>query len=115
MALPSEILRNVFVYLTSADQSTLYSSTLVSRFWYLDSISALYSSPVIDGKNYDRFVQSICPSVNAHIRTNGLAELVKTLDMSRLVHNGSKSLTARLLGRVKGNLEAFVAPQASFA
>lgn len=115
MALPSEVLRNVFVYLTSIDQQTLYSSALVSRSWYTNSISSLYSSPVIDGKNYDLFVRAICPSVNAHIRTNGLAELVKTLDMSRLVHNGSKSLTARLLGRVKGNLEAFVAPQASFA
>lgn len=114
MALPSEVLRNVSAYL-AADQPALYSSALVSRSWYSNSISALYSSPVIDGKNYDLFVLAICPSVNAHIRTNGLAELVKTLDMSRLVHNGSKSLTARLLGRVKGNLEAFVAPQASFA
>lgn len=35
--------------------------------------------------------------------------------MSGLVHNGSKSLTARLLGRVKGRMEEFVAPQASFA
>ena len=35
--------------------------------------------------------------------------------MSGLVHNGSKSLTARLLGRVKKRLEEFVAPQASFA
>ena len=35
--------------------------------------------------------------------------------MSRLVHNSSRSLTARLLGRLKPNLEEFVAPQASFA
>ena len=35
--------------------------------------------------------------------------------MSSLVHSGSKSLTARLLGRVKSKLEEFVAPQASFA
>ena len=34
--------------------------------------------------------------------------------MSGLVHNGSKSLTARLLGRVKNNLDEFIAPQASF-
>ena len=44
-----------------------------------------------------------------------VAELVRVLDMSRLVHNGSKSLTTRILGRVKGNLEEFVAPQAPFA
>jgi hypothetical protein len=35
--------------------------------------------------------------------------------MSELVHNSSKSLTARLLGRLKGNVEEFVAPQSSFA
>jgi len=115
IALPSEVLRNVFIHLTSADQSALHASTLVSHSWYSNSISVLYSSPVIDGKDYDLFVRAICPSVNAHIRTNGLAKLIKTLDMSHLVHNGSKSLTARLLGRVKENLEAFVAPQASFA
>jgi len=34
--------------------------------------------------------------------------------MGELVHNASKSLTARLLGRLKGNIEEFVAPQASF-
>jgi hypothetical protein len=34
--------------------------------------------------------------------------------MGSLAHS-SKSLTARLLGRLKGNIEAFVAPQASFA
>lgn len=35
--------------------------------------------------------------------------------MSALVHNSSRSLTARLLGRLKHNLEEFIAPQASFA
>lgn len=114
-SLPSEILQDIFGYLTSADQTVLYSSALVSRSWYSSAVPFLYESPVVDGKNYDFFVRAICPSVNAHIRTNGLAELVKKLDMSRLVHNGSKSLTARLLGRVKRNLEVFVAPQASFA
>lgn len=31
------------------------------------------------------------------------------------MHEGCKSVTARLLGRVKASLEEFVAPQASFA
>jgi hypothetical protein len=35
--------------------------------------------------------------------------------MGELVHDGSKSLTARLLGRLKGTLTNFVAPQASFS
>lgn len=113
--LPIEVLQSIFSYSTVCDQPTLYACTLVSRAWYSASASSLYKSPVIVGKNFDAFVRAICPSVNAHIRTNGLADLVRTLDMSALVHNGSKSLTARILGRVKEKLEEFVAPQASFA
>ena len=118
LSLPAEILNQIFAYIAAHDharQHTLHSCSLVSRSWYSNSISYLYDSPNIEGRNFDTFVRAICPSVNAHIRTNGLAELVRKLDMSRLVHNGSKSLTARLLGRVKGRLEEFVAPQASFA
>ena len=115
--LPLEILQQILSYVahSSLSQITLYSCSLVSHSWYSASISLLYDSPRISGKNYDLFVRTVCPSINAHIRSNGLSELVKMLDMSSLVHNGSKSLTARLLGRVKGHLEVFVAPQASFA
>ena len=115
--LPQEVLQQIFTYVahTSSSQTTLCASCLVSRSWYQASVVFLYDSPRISGRNYDLFVRTVCPSINAHIRTNGLADLVRTLDMSGLVHDGSKSLTARLLGRVKGNVEAFVAPQASFA
>lgn len=116
--LPAEILEQIFAHIAAFDphhQHTLCNCTLVSRSWYANSIKFLYENPEITGKNFDPFVRAICPSVNAHVRTNGLAELVRRLDMSRLVHNGSKSLTARILGRVKGRLEDFVAPQASFA
>ena len=112
--LPPEVLQSIFSHVKD-DQPALHASTLVIRTWYQSAIPFLYAKPIIDGSNFDPFVRAICPSVNAHIRTNGLAELVRRLDMSRLVHNGSRSLTARLLGRVKGNLEEFVAPQASFA
>lgn len=118
LSLPAEILEQIFAYVPAFshdEQRTFYSCTLVSRSWYSSSIKCLYQSPDITGKNFDAFVRSICPSVNAHVRTNGLAELVRKLDMSKLVHNGSKSLTARILGRVKTRLEEFVAPQASFA
>ena len=111
--LPPEILQSIFSHVK--DQFSLHASTLVSRTWYKSATPFLYAKPIIDGSNFDAFVRAICPSVNAHIRINGLAELVRRLDMSRLVHNGSKSLTARILGRVKGRLEEFVAPQASFA
>ena len=111
--LPPELLQSIYYHVK--DQSTLHASTRAARLLYKTATPFLYADPIIDGRNFDAFVRAICPSVNAHIRTNGLAELVRRLDMSRLVHNGSKSLTARILGRVKGNLEEFVAPQASFA
>ena len=118
LLLPVEILHEIFTQVTALEQNgqrTFHACTLVSRSWYSSAVEFLYDSPDIEGKNFDSFVRAICPSVNAHIRTNGLAELVRRLDMSKLVHNGSKSLTARILGRVKGRLEEFVAPQASFA
>ena len=116
--LPPEILEEIFAHVFASHhnvQQTLHSCTLVSRSWYSNSIRCLYDSPRITGKTFDSFVRAICPSVNAHVRVNGLADLVRKLDMSNLVHNGSKSLTARILGRVKGRLEEFIAPQASFA
>ncbi len=113
VGLPPELLELIFSH--DLDQASLHACTIVSRLWYSASIAKLYYSPVITGKDYDAFIRSVCPSINAHIRHNGLAELVRTLDMSRLVHTGSKSLTARLLGRLKGGLEVFIAPQASFA
>ena len=112
--LPQELLQQIFSYLAT-DQKTLHACSLTSSSWYLASVGYLYDNPIITGKNYDSFVRAMCPSVNAHVRRNGLADLVRRLDMSGLVHNGSKSLTARLLGRVKKRLEEFVAPQASFA
>lgn len=112
--LPPEILQQIFSHLVG-HQKTLHACSLTSPSWYSASIAYLFENPMITGKNYNSFVRAICPSVNAHVRRNGLAELVRRLDMSSLVHNGSKSLTARLLGRVKTRLEEFVAPQASFA
>ncbi|KAJ9641479.1 hypothetical protein H2199_005449 [Coniosporium tulheliwenetii] len=73
-----------------------------------------YEKPHIHGKNFDLFVRTICPSINAHVRKSDLAELVKVLDLRSLVHHGSKSMTARLLGRTKSSLETFIAPQATF-
>ena len=114
--LPLEVIENIlsFVPRVRASQPTLHACTLVSRVWYAAAIGRLYAYPRITGRSYDKFTKSICPSINAHIRKNGLAELVRVLDLSVLVHHGSKSLTARLLGRVKAGLEKFIAPQASF-
>lgn len=119
-ALPLEIVEQIISNLVPGygtdrlSQRTLNACGLVARVWYSAAVGPLYESPYITGTNYDRFVATICPSINAHVRKNGLAELVRSLDLCRLVHHGSKSLTARLLGRLKNNLERLVAPKATF-
>jgi hypothetical protein len=115
--LPAEIIIDILAYIPRrpSTQFTFYSCCLLSRQWYAVAVHHLYHTPYITGKNFKQFVATICPSVNAHVRKSDFAELVRRLDMGNLVHDGSKSLTARLLGRVKSLLEEFVAPQASFA
>lgn len=78
-------------------------------------MQALYECPIVVGRNFDLFVNTMCPSVNVHVKKNGLAIMVKRLDMRMLVHDKSKNLTPRILQRCKENLEEFVAPQAPFA
>lgn len=114
--LPDEIVIQILDYVARLDyaQTSLCSCCLLSRQWYSAAVPYLYARPWISGKNFDQFYRTIVPSVNLHIRKSPLSELVKMLDMSRLVHEGSKKTTARLLGRTKVNLEYFVAPQASF-
>jgi len=119
-ALPLEIVVQIISHVShehsnpQVTQELLRTCTLISRVWYAAVIGLLYECPYITGSSYEKFVATICPSINAHIRKNGLAELVRSLDLCRLIHHGSRSLTARLLGRVKNNVESFVAPQASF-
>lgn len=123
--LPPEIILHIFSYLPRghASQSTYHAATLVSRDWYAAAVPLLYRYPHFSvyryprfsGKKYQSFVATICPSVNAHVRQSALAGFVRKLDVSRLVHDGSKSLTARVLGRLKDNLEEYIAPQTSFS
>ncbi|EKD11972.1 F-box domain protein [Drepanopeziza brunnea f. sp. 'multigermtubi' MB_m1] len=115
--LPTEIITQILTYIPRrpASQSTFHALCLVSRAWYTAAIGPLYIRPYITPNNFSQFVSTVCPSKNAHILPSPLSVLVRSLDMGELVHNSSKSLTARLLGRLKGNLEQFVAPQASFA
>ncbi|TKA23657.1 hypothetical protein B0A50_06493 [Salinomyces thailandicus] len=115
--LPDEILLEILSYVATTHhaQKTLASCCLLSHQWYEAAVPLLYAYPYLYGVNFDPFVRAICPSINLHVRKSPLSELVKSLNMANLVHQGSKSLTARLLGRTKGNLEVFVAPQASFA
>ncbi|KAK7515589.1 hypothetical protein IWZ03DRAFT_348914 [Phyllosticta citriasiana] len=115
--LPTELLLEVLDYIPhdSTSQPTLWAFCLVNHQWYNTAIRRLYERPHLYGKNYDFFVRTICPSVNLHVKKSDLAGLVRVLDLRSIVHQSSKSMTARLLGRTKSSLEAFVAPQASFA
>lgn len=114
--LPDEIILQITEHISTfrSSQKTLASCCLLSRQWYSASVPFLYTHPWVEGKNFDPFVGAIVPSLNLHVRKSPLAEFVRILDMSHLVHSGNKATTARLLGRTKGNLEEFVAPQASF-
>jgi hypothetical protein len=115
--LPLEIIMLIisFIPVDPQSQSQLYALALVSRSWYSVAVTRLYHSPSVQGRRFEQFVRTVCPSINALIKKNGLGELIVRLDLSQLVHEASKSVTARLLGRVKASLEEFVAPQASFA
>lgn len=120
--LPDEIIIQIVNYLAqghpaqrAVTQQALATCCLLSRSWYEAAIASLYRHPYLYGRNFDPFLHAICPSINLHVRKSPLANLVRILDMSKLVHQGSNRTTARLLGRTKGNLEEFIAPQASFA
>ncbi|KAI5357554.1 Putative F-box domain, leucine-rich repeat domain superfamily [Septoria linicola] len=114
--LPDEIIIQIVEHVAQfrSAQITLASCCRLSRQWYSAAVPLLYTNPWIDGKNFDAFVRAICPSKNLHVRKSPLAEFVKVLDMSHLVYSGDKATTARLLSRTKGNIEEFVAPQATF-
>jgi hypothetical protein len=115
--LPVEIIIQIVSYIPrrASEQKILWACCLISRAWYSATVPLLYDRPYLGGGNFQNFVTTVCPSKNAHIRRSQLAGFVRTLDMGELVHDGSKSLTARLLGRLKGNLIEFTAPQASFS
>lgn len=120
--LPDEVVVQVIAYLPESkdrcewrlSQITLHAACLVSWQWYNVAIARLYNRPFLYGNNFEKFVKTICPSLNAHVRKSDLAGLVHELNMSALVHQGSKSTTARLLGRTKAQLHIYVAPQANF-
>ena len=119
MYLPDEIIIQILSYVAQSPlalaRTTLTSCSFLAHQWYDAAVPLLYERPILWGRNFDLFVRTICPSKNAHVIRSPLAELVKSLDLSRLVHEGSKSTTARLIGRTKSQLEEFVAPVATFS
>lgn len=115
--LPDELVLLIVEHVASTppSQAALAACCLLSRQWYAAAVPLLYARPWLYGGNFAPFARTLCPSINLAVRHTPLAALLRRLDLSRLVHQGSKSLTARLLGRTKVSLEEFVAPQASFA
>lgn len=100
-------------------QRTLYNVCLVSHQWYSAALSFLYSRPRLEkGNAYRKFTDVLCPPAGlprTGMMSKDLGGLVRRLDLSRLVHHSSNSMTARLIGRVKENLEVFIAPAAGFS
>jgi len=114
--LPSELLIQIISYipLSPSGQKTLHSCCLLSHEWYAAAIFKLYERPYIDGRNFEKFAATVCPPLGSHVRRIELATYVKHLDLSCLIHHSSKSLNARLLGRVKNSIETFRGPVTSF-
>ncbi|KAL4952575.1 hypothetical protein BDW69DRAFT_195526 [Aspergillus filifer] len=116
--LPTEIVVQILDGV-AADESTrqrdLHACCLVSRQWYTCAITLLWERPQINnGTSFSRFTNTISPPIGVRRSKWNLGALVHKLDLSFLVHHSSPSLTARLLGRLKENLEVFSAPRASF-
>ncbi|GFF45581.1 F-box protein YDR306C [Aspergillus udagawae] len=116
--LPTEVVVQIVRFVAADDahrQEALYACCLVSRQWYSAAVSFLYEKPRLHiGNSFQQFV-STCSGVGVRRNKLNLGSFVRRLDLSRLVHHSSNSVTARLLGRVKENLEVFVAPRVSFA
>jgi F-box-like len=119
--LPSEVLQYIFFFLQRGtdSQRNLWACCLVSRQWYSAALPSLYESPCLQSWNFENFISIICPPVSVRGRRTSIereiAHYVKHLDMSRLAYESSNSTTARLLSRVKSNLETFIAPAKSFS
>lgn len=119
--LPSEIILTVVRNVAAETDphcrlGALYACCLVSRQWYSVSVSYLYEFPEFEtGISFQEFATTICPPVGVKKSKENLGSFVRRLNLGGLVHESSNSLTARLIGRVKDNLEVFIAPRVSFA
>ena len=120
--LPTEVIVLIVLFVAADDrfplsrQRSLHACCLVSRQWSSAAISFLYENPQIgSGLAFKKFTETVSPPIAARKSKWNLGAFVRRLDLSGLVHNSSNSLTARLLGRVKENLEVFIAPRFSFA
>ena len=115
--LPTEIIIRIVTFVAAdGSQLCLHACCLVSRQWYSASVALLYAEPDFQHA-FEKFTATVCPPIaTSRSKTDpGLGSLVRILDMSPLVYHSTNSVTARLLGRVKENLEVFIAPMISFS
>ena len=118
--LPPEVLELILNHVDmrqprSERQRDLWSCCVLSKSWYSATVKRIYQSPHLTTRNFDLFARTLCPPVNSHVRSVGLEEFVVNLDMGGLAYESTKSLTARLLRRIRQSLESFVAPSISFS
>lgn len=115
--LPAELLIQIMSLVLNDElsQSSLHTCILVSRRWYSSAIMFLYEAPDLNSGNISKFLHVICPSSSSDSRNDDLSHMIKQLDLSTVMNELSKSAMARLLGRVKHNLELLIAPPKSLA
>ena len=119
--LPTEIVVSIVSFAAADEddarrQRTMYACCLLSHQWYSAAVAFLYEKPRLGkGLAFKKFTDTVCPPIAARKSKLNLGSLVRRLDLSILVHHSTNSLTSRLLGRVKENLEVLMAPSVSFA
>lgn len=110
--LPNELLWMILYHVQELpnSQKELASCSLVCCQWYAAAIPLLYRNPKIVPGNFDVFVEAINSPSLERAKKGNLGQYVRRLDLSRLVHHSTKSLTSKLLQNVREGLEVFVAP-----
>jgi hypothetical protein len=115
--LPAEVTCIImyFVKLQKKSQSTLHSCCQVSRSWYYAAIVLLYQSPVFGSTKFPLFIRTMRAPKNIHGFRSPLLKHVKTLDLAAWTYIVrpycvEDNVTEKLLRKVGGGLDVFVAP-----
>lgn len=133
LKLPYEILDIIFSHIPKPFPVDLI---YVCKRFYHQALPYIYESPVLNGRNYAKFVATISGNTNNSASTNqilkgnkgfvsrsyttenssgkDLGSYVKVLDLHDIIQSGKNSYTARVLRRCAQKLTIFIAPQTSF-
>jgi len=111
--LPAEVLYNIIAQVRS--QRTLWACCLVAKLWYATAVGRLYERPRLCDANFDHFCRTICSRGNPRAQSTSLENFIKHLDMMAIASGSYKSVTARLLRRIRASLESFDASPVSFS